>query len=92
MAIAGNYQIRPDAYRERGYSLSAEYTAADRLALGVSSLATHAARDLYQKVPNTRQAHGLFARFAPWQPLVTGLMILLAVWIDMKVRARSEAG
>jgi hypothetical protein len=70
MAIAGNYQIRPDAYRERGYSLSAEYAAADRLAVGVSSLATHAARDLYQKVPNTRQAHGLLARFAPWQPLV----------------------
>jgi len=70
MAIAGNYQIRPDAYRERGYSLSVEYAAAERLALGVSSLATHAARDLYVKLPNTRQAHGLSARFAPWRPLV----------------------
>ncbi|HXK19542.1 MAG TPA: hypothetical protein VNG33_17150 [Polyangiaceae bacterium] len=70
MAIAGNYQIRPDAYRERGYSLSAEYAAADRLALGVSSLATHAARDLLLKTPNTRQAHGLFVRYAPWEPLV----------------------
>ncbi|HXK19340.1 MAG TPA: hypothetical protein VNG33_16130, partial [Polyangiaceae bacterium] len=70
MAIAGNYQVRPDAYRERGYSLSVEYAAAERLALGVSSLATHAARDLYVKVPNTRQAHGFCARYAPWQPLV----------------------
>ena len=70
MAIAGNYQIRPDAYRERGYSLSVEYAAAARLALGVSSLATHAARDLLLKAPNTRQAHGLFARYAPWKPLV----------------------
>ncbi len=70
MVLAGNYQIRPDAYRERGYSLSAEYAAADRLAVGVSSLATHAARDLLIKVPNTRQAHGVFARFAPWEPLV----------------------
>jgi hypothetical protein len=25
MAIAGNYQLRPDDFRERGYSLSAEY-------------------------------------------------------------------
>ena len=69
MAIAGNYQIRPDAYRERGYSLTAEYAVADRLALGVSSLVTHAARDLVLKVPNTRQAHGIFARYAPWQLL-----------------------
>jgi hypothetical protein len=65
MAIAGNYQIRPDAYRERGYSLTAEYAVAERLALGVSSLVTHAARDLVLKAPNTRQAHGVFARYAP---------------------------
>lgn len=70
MAIAGNYQIRPDAYRERGYSLSAEYAAAPRLGLGVSSLAAHAARDLLLKTSNTRQAHGVFARYAPWEPLV----------------------
>jgi hypothetical protein len=69
MAIAGNYQIRPDAYRERGYSLSAEYAALDTLAVGVSSLATHAARDLYVKTANTRQAHGIFARYSPWRPL-----------------------
>lgn len=70
MAIAGNYQIRPDAYRERGYSLSAEYAALDNLAIGVSSLATHAARDPFLKVANTRQAHGAFVRYAPWRPLV----------------------
>jgi hypothetical protein len=70
MAIAGNYQIRPDAYRERGYSLTAEYAALDNLAIGVSSLATHAARDLYVKVANTRQAHGVLVRYAPWRPLV----------------------
>jgi len=34
----------------------------------------------------------LLAINANWQPLVTGLMILLAVFIDMKVRARSEVG
>ncbi|HVY25310.1 MAG TPA: hypothetical protein VHB79_02120 [Polyangiaceae bacterium] len=70
MAIAGNYQLRPDAYRERGYSLTAEYAVLNTLAVGVSSLATHAARDLYVKTANTRQAHGAFVRYAPWRPLV----------------------
>jgi len=69
MAIAGNYQVRPDAYRERGYSLTAEYAALNTLAVGMSSLATHAARDLYVKTANTRQAHGVFVRYAPWRPL-----------------------
>jgi hypothetical protein len=69
MAIAGNYQVRPDAYRERGYSLTAEYAALNTLAVGMSSLVTHAARDLYVKTANTRQAHGVFLRYAPWRPL-----------------------
>ena len=34
----------------------------------------------------------LLAVNANWQPLVTGVIILLAVWIDMIVRRRSEAG
>ncbi len=70
MAIAGNYQVSPDAFRERGYSGYAEYAPVSNVALGVSSLLTHAARDLYVLVPNTRQAHGLFARVAPVSPLV----------------------
>lgn len=70
MAIAGNYQVSPDAFRERGYSGFAEYAPVSNVALGVSSLVTHAARDLYLLVPNTRQAHGVFARVAPVQPLV----------------------
>jgi len=69
MAIAGNYQISPDAYRERGYSAYLEYTPLPRLALGASSLVTHAKRDLYLRLPNTRQAHGLFARAAPADPV-----------------------
>ena len=69
MAIAGNYQVSPDAYRERGYSAYAEITPVYNLAFGVSSLVTHAARDLYLRLPTTRQAHGLFGRWAPVQPL-----------------------
>ena len=70
MGILGNYQISPDAYRERGYSAYAEVLLAPSYAVGVSSLLTHAARDIVLGVPNTRQAHGLFARAAPWTPLV----------------------
>ncbi len=70
MGILGNYQISPDANRERGYSAYAEVMVATGYAVGVSSLVTHAASDIVLGEPNTRQAHGLFARAAPWEPLV----------------------
>jgi hypothetical protein len=70
LGIAGNYQVSPDAYRERGYSAFAELAPLSYAAFGASSLVTHAARDLYLRLPNTRQAHGVFARMAPVKPLV----------------------
>jgi hypothetical protein len=70
MAIAGNYQISPDAYRERGYSGYAEFAPIPKAAFGISSLVTHAKRDVLVYLPNTRQAHGVFARWAPVTPLV----------------------
>ena len=70
MGILGNYQISPDANRERGYSAYAEVMVATGYTAGVSSLITHAASDIVLGQPNTRQAHGLFARAAPWEPLV----------------------
>lgn len=70
MGILGNYQISPDAFRERGYSAYAEVTPHAGYGVGVSSLVTHAAEDIVLHVANTRQAHGLFARAAPWTPLV----------------------
>jgi hypothetical protein len=70
MGIAGNYQVSPDAYRERGYSGYVELSPLPGAAFGASSLVTHAARDLYLRLPNTRQAHGLFARVSPVTPLV----------------------
>ncbi|HEY5377739.1 MAG TPA: hypothetical protein VIK01_28860, partial [Polyangiaceae bacterium] len=70
MAIAGNYQISPDVYRERGYSGYAEIAPLSNAAFGVSSLVTHAARDGTLRVPNTRQAHGVFTRWSPVRPLV----------------------
>jgi hypothetical protein len=75
MGIAGNYQISPDKFRERGYSLYAEYLLGLRTALGVSSLVTHAEDDrfLQNGKPLTRQAHGLTARLVP-----TGDLAILA--------------
>ncbi len=71
MAIAGNFQLRPDAYRERGYSAFVEWAPAERFAFGASSLITHAERDTVKLKETWRHAHGLFARWVPaWDPLV----------------------
>jgi len=71
MAILGNYQMSPDKFRERGYSLYGEYMLGPQVALGVSSLVTHASADyiLTGHPSNTRQAHGLTGRIAPIKDL-----------------------
>lgn len=65
MGIAGNYQISPDDYRERGYSGYFELVLAPRAALGVSSLVTSAALDPEVAVSAVRGAHGPFVRWGP---------------------------
>jgi hypothetical protein len=72
MAIAGNYQISPDKFRERGYSGYVEWAPIAQLALGASSLITHAAASVDPSIraPDTRQAHGVFVRAVPIGPLV----------------------
>jgi hypothetical protein len=62
MAIAGNYQVSPDAFRDRGYSLLAEWHAADKWGVGLSSSVVHASTDLELGKGAIRQAHGVFAR------------------------------
>ena len=65
MVIAGNYQVNPDKYRERGYSLYAEYLTSPRTAIGISSLVTSAQKDRITLDPKVlRQAHGAFIRNA----------------------------
>lgn len=66
MAIAGNYQLNPDRFRERGYSGYLEWMLADWAAVGASSLVTHAQADIVtlEDQSTLRQAHGLFARMA----------------------------
>ena len=70
MAILGNYQLRPDLYRQRGYSAFAEYTLKDNLALGVSSLITTTQLDRLLQRTLLRQAHGAFVRWVPTPKLV----------------------
>src|SRR5208282_1193468 len=70
MGIAGNFQIRPDDFRERGYSAYVEYAPITTLAVGASSLFTRANRDIVYGVTDYRYANGLFARYSPVQPLV----------------------
>jgi hypothetical protein len=70
MGVAGNFQVRPDDFRERGYSGYAEYAPATTLALGASSSFTRATRDIVYGVTDYRYANGVFARYAPTPALV----------------------
>lgn len=85
MAIAGNYQLPPDVYRERGYSGYFEYFFVKTASVGVSSLMTHARGDLFASVrsPFTRQAHGLFSRI-----VATKTTVILAQ-VDLLAAKRS---
>ncbi len=70
MAILGNYSLRPDAFRERGFAGYFEIAPLSRLAFGLSAFATRADAALGSRGPTLRQAYGLTARAAPWTPLV----------------------
>ena len=71
MAIAGNLQLSPSEYRERGYSGYVELALDKKAAVGVSSLMTRARYDVTTQQPFfVRQAHGLFGRWSPLQRLV----------------------
>ena len=67
MAVLGNYQLRPDQYRERGYSAYVEYAAAARMGIGMSSLLTYQGESSSPSVTGAaiRGAHGPFVRWAP---------------------------
>ena len=86
MAILGNYQLNPDAYRERGYRAFGEWGITDQFALGVSSLMTYAARDLNSGLETLRQAHGVSVRWCP-----TELLVLMAEG-DALIRLPKDLG
>jgi hypothetical protein len=64
MGIAGNYQMNPDKYRNRGYSGYLEYATSSSAAFGVSSLTTFtgADRDTNAPLKTVHQVHGAMAR------------------------------
>jgi hypothetical protein len=64
MGIAGNYQVKPDKYRDRGYSGYLEYQVADTATVGVSSLmtTTKVDRATNQDLKTIHQVHGAMAR------------------------------
>lgn len=88
MGILGNYQMSPDKYRERGYSLYGEYALEPHYAIGVSSLIAHAEDDRLNpgSGPYTRQAHGLTGRLAPIEPLA------ILAEADLLLRSDQSAG
>ena len=89
MGIAGNFQVSPDDFRERGYSGYLEYTVLPKMTVGVSSLATHATVDVRLRRELTRTANGVFLRAAPWKPLVIlAENDLIALEIDRKAPIR----
>jgi hypothetical protein len=87
MIILGNYQINPDKYRERGYSLFAEYMVGAQTGLGISSLVTTAKQDRVLLDRDVlRQVHGAFIRSA----LTENLVILAEA--NALIRSHREAG
>ena len=70
MAIAGNFLVSPDQFRSRGWAGFAEYALDPTLTVGVSSMATRSTLDLALLTPTWRHAHGAFARYSPWRPVV----------------------
>jgi hypothetical protein len=72
MGIAGNYQVNPDAYRERGYSGYLEVYVGAGAALGVSSMWTTAKYDrlTLEEERTSRGAHGAFLRAKLAKPIV----------------------
>jgi len=72
MAIAGNYQVNPDEYRERGYSGYFEGMLDEQNAFGVSSLWTTADNDRLanEQAAHTRTVNGVFWRMTLAEPLV----------------------
>jgi hypothetical protein len=81
MAIAGNYQLGPDAFRERGYSAFAEYFFRPNASLGASSLVAYAASDLATGLATIRHAHGLFSRWAPVESLALMAEADFLAWV-----------
>jgi hypothetical protein len=88
MGILGNYQIRPDRYRERGYAGFLEWLVAEKVGVGVSSRMTRSRADPISFEPHqtVTQAHGVFTR------IVLGRPIYVQAEFDGLLRSRHQFG
>ena len=70
MAIAGNYQIAPDDFRQRGYSGYVEFSAMQGMQLGLSSMVLYSKLDPTTLKENASfGAHGPMLRWSPTEHL-----------------------
>jgi hypothetical protein len=88
MVIAGNFQVNPAKYRERGYSAYVETLVTEPFATGVSSLLTFSETDIetLEEQSTARGAHGLFTRVTVPPPLA------LLVEMNALHRSRRDLG
>jgi hypothetical protein len=88
MGIAGNYQINPDRFRERGYSGYFEYYVTPKTVVGISSLYTVAEEDrlVLDEQTLARASHGAMVRSA------IGESAVIAIELDSLFRSRFEPG
>ncbi len=88
MALLGNYQVRPDRFRERGYSGYLEYATSSSATVGVSSLVAFSATDPVTRaeLKTTRQLHGAMARAG------FGEKFALLAEVDAILTSRREPG
>ena len=80
LAIFGNINLTPDAYRQRGFSGLVEVAVADRASVGFSALVTRAQLSTTAPSPTLRQVYGPFVRWAPIEPVV--LMLEADIFIN----------
>jgi hypothetical protein len=88
MGIAGNYQLNPDKFRDRGYSGYLEYQTGESTTVGVSSLYTFSTADRVglQDLKTMRQSHGLMARAG------FGEKLAVLAEADALIQSRREVG
>jgi hypothetical protein len=88
MVVLGNFQISPDRFRERGYSLYFEGQLAENSTFGISSMFTMVDQDrvTLEEEPVVRHAHGAFGRLTLAEPLVA------LVEVDALLRSRRDTG
>lgn len=88
MGIAGNYQMNPDKYRQRGYAGFLEYQVGATSTVGISSLFTNSAtdRDTNKLIATNHMVHGLMARAG------FGEKVAVLAEVDGIFTSRREAG